>query len=116
MNVDEFIFGLDGQQKAIVSFLHHHLRENFNLYSKINWKIPTYYRKSWVCYLNPIKADGVELAFIRGKSLANTQMLLKSKGRKQVCGIDFYSVETIDLPLVNEIIHEALLLDEVSKR
>jgi len=116
MNVDEFIYGLDGQQKAIVSFFHQHLSESFDLYSKISWKIPTYYRKSWVCYLNPIKSDGVELAFIRGKSLSNTQMLLNSKGRKFVSGIDFYSLESIDLPLVNEIIHEALLLDDVLKR
>jgi len=114
--VEDFILGLDGQQKAIVSFLHQHLIEQHDLQVKINWKIPTYYRKSWVCYLNPIKNDGIEFAFLRGKDLSNEQGILNSKGRKLVSGIDIYSVNEIDLSVINEIIQEALILDDLSKK
>ncbi len=114
--IENFIWGLDGNQKAIVSFLDHHLRDHHNLESKINWKIPTYFRKSWVCYLNPIRNDGIELAFLKGKHLSNAQGLLQNKGRKLVAGIDFYSINTIQLPLINEIIYEALILDDLSKK
>lgn len=115
-NVEDYILGLDGQQKAIVSFLHHHLLESHDLSSKINWKIPTYYRRSWICYLNPIKSNGVELAFFRGSSLSNEQGILRDKGRKLVSGIELYAIESIDLPPINEIIQEAILLDDLYKK
>lgn len=114
--VENFIFGLDGQQKAIVSFLHHHLSTHHDLTSKINWNIPAYYRKSWICYLNPIKNEGIELAFFRGNELSNEQGALLSKNRKLVSGIDFFDVLSIDLILINEIVQEAIILDDLRKK
>ena len=114
--VEDFILGLDGQQKAIVSFLHQYIVEQHHLIPKINWNIPAYYNKNWICYLNPIKNEGIELAFFRGKDLSNEQGVLLSKGRKLVCGIDFFSIEEIDIYTIRTVIHEAVILDELIKR
>lgn len=110
--IDNFILGLDGQQKAIVSYLNQLLSQHHDLIGKIQWNIPTYYRKSLICYLNPIKNNGVELAFFRGASLSNDQQLLNRKGRKLVAGIDLF--EVVDLPEkeINEIVQEAIILDQ----
>ncbi|WP_424962144.1 DUF1801 domain-containing protein [Ekhidna sp.] len=115
MNVENFILGLDGQQKAVVSFLHQRLTNHHDLIPKIRFKIPMYYRKSWVCYLNPIKNNGIELAFLNGVSLSNEQGLLNCKGRKMVCGIDLYDVSNIPEKPIDEIVQEALILDELGK-
>ena len=114
--VEDFIYGLDGQQKAIVSYLHHHLTQHHDLMAKINWNIPTFYRKSWICYLNPIKNEGIEMAFFKGHALSNEQGVLASKGRKLVAGVDLFSIDAIDLPAINQIVQEAILLDDLSKK
>ena len=111
--VENFILGLDGEQKAIVSFLHQHIVQQHGLIPKINWNIPAYYHKKWICYLNLIKNKGVELAFFRGRDLSNEQGILLDKGRKLVRGIDFFSIKSSDISTINEIIQEAILLDEI---
>jgi len=111
--VEHFIFQQDGNQREILLHLHGLLAHELGLDPKIRFKIPFYYRKSWVCYLNPLKNDGIELAFLRGYQLSNAQGLLHSKGRKQVHGIAFYSVEEIPEEAVRAIVHEALLLEDV---
>lgn len=115
MTVENFILGLDGQQKAIVSFWHQRLTNHHDLVPKIRFNIPMYYRKSWVCYLNPIKNNGIELAFLKGHQLSNDQGLLRSKDRKMVFGIDLFDVSTIPERTIDEIIQEALLLEQMIK-
>ncbi len=112
--VQNFIFDLDadGNQRAIIQVLNDFLMTNPGLTSKIRYRVPFYYRKSWICYLNPIKGDKVEMAFIRGNELSNSQGLLDAKGRKQVAGIELAQVADIPLEALQEIIQEALLLDE----
>jgi len=116
MTVENFILGLDGSQKAIVSFLHQRLTQHHGLDAKIRFKIPMYFNRSWVCYLNPIKNNGIELAFMYGKSLSNAQGLLLTKNRKMVAGIDLYDVNAIHERAIDEIIQEALILDELNKK
>ncbi len=113
--IDQFIWGLEGQEKAIVNYLHTRLVNEYDLMGKISYGIPMYYRKSWVCYLNPLKKGGVELAFARANELSNEQGLLDFKCRKQVAGIDLFEVNKIPDRLINEILQEALILDEMVK-
>lgn len=113
--VEDFILGLDGQQKAIVSYLHNRLTNDHDLIPKIRFKIPMYFRKTWVCYLNPIKNDGIELAFLNGNKLSNDQGLLNSKDRKMVSGIDLFHISKIQEKLIDEIIQESIILDDISK-
>lgn len=110
--VEAFILELEGKQYEICSFLNGLITSYPKVTSKISYKIPFYHQKSWVCYLNPIKPDKVELAFTRADELSNEQGLLDFKNRKQIAGITFSSVGEIDKHLLNEILQEALLLDE----
>ena len=80
--------------------------------SKLRYKIPFYDKKSWICYLNPIKKSGVELAFVRGNELSNQQGILDFKGRKQVAGIEIFDSKHLPLDELREIINEALILDQ----
>ncbi len=110
--VDDFILDQPDPQKEILQYLHLLLTEELGLIPKIRYKIPFYYYKSWICYLNPLKEGGIELAFTRGNELSNEQGLLNFKGRKQVCGLDIRSVNAIPHEALYEILQEALILDE----
>jgi len=96
----------------VMLHLHHWLTMDLNLAEKIRFKIPFYYGRSWICYLNPVKNNKVELVFVRGNELSNDQGILQNKGRKQVYGIEFEKVSEIPMQQLNEIIQEAILLDE----
>ncbi|NQZ76233.1 MAG: hypothetical protein HRT61_08995 [Ekhidna sp.] len=115
-NVADFLYLLDGSQRAIVSFLHQKLSDEYDLEAKIKWRIPTYHRRSIVCYLNPIKNDGIELAFPKGSLLSNSQGLLHRKGRKQVAGIDIYDLHFLSKIPMHELINEAIILDDFTPK
>jgi hypothetical protein len=112
-NVEDFINQLGNEQRKIMLYFHELLAQQLELEDKIRFKIPFYFHKSWVCYLNPIKNDSVEIAFLLGKELSNQQGLLRANGRKQVAGISISNVAEIPQEAVYEIIQEALMLDEI---
>lgn len=111
-DTEHFIYQFDGSQKDIMLFFDRLLTADFGLRGKISYTIPFYYNKSWICYLNPLKHGAIELAFTRGNELSNVQGLLQSKGRKQVSGIELADLSTIPQKAIEQIIHEAVLLDE----
>ena len=111
--VELFILDLEAPQRDVFEYLHDLILSNYpELTPKIRYKIPFYYRKSWICYLNPTKNGRVELAFLRGHELSNEQGLLQARNRKLVRGITFDSTISIPEEDLHEIIQEALLLDE----
>lgn len=109
---ENFIYQFEGNQREVMLYFHNLLVTELNLTDKIRFKIPFYYGKSWICYLNPTKDNKIEFAFTRGNELSNFQGLLHSKGRKQVYSIEFEKISNIPHQIINEIIQEALLLDE----
>lgn len=112
-SVEAFILDKEGAQQAILQYLHNLMESTPEVTSKIRYKIPFYYRKSWICYLNPIKKPvGIEMVFLRGNELSNEQGLLDHRGRKQVAGVIFTKVEEIPMETLLEVIQEALYLDE----
>lgn len=111
--VYDYIDQQDAGRREVMRYLHELFTNHLDLQDKIRFKIPFYYGKSWVCYLNPVKDDGVELVFLRGNELSNHQGLLESKGRKQVMGLTLYDYRDIPRDLLMEVVQEALLLDEV---
>jgi hypothetical protein len=113
--VELFIEDLIDNQKVIMQQLHPTITSFPEVISKIRYKIPFYYRKSWICYLNPVKGDKVELAFTRGNELSNEQGLLQANGRKQVRGVIIENANDIPWESLNEIFQEAFLLDEEIK-
>ena len=104
----------DDQQREILHFLHQIISELPNVSSKIRYRIPFYYRKSWFCYLNPLRRrSGVELVFIRGNELSNAKGWLEARDRQQVRGVIFESTAAISLETLLPMLDEALLLGEV---
>lgn len=113
-SVEAFIFDFEGRQGEVMRFLHHYLTNDLKLRDQMRFKTPFYDGKSWICYLNPIKNQQVELAFVRGYELSNTNGLLLSKGRKQVCGIQIEEIDDANFQVIAATLHEAILLDRNS--
>ncbi len=111
----DYIYEQEGEQREILLFLHELMCSYPAITSKIRYRVPFYYRKSWICYLNPRKNNTVEFCFIRGNELSNEQGILESKGRKQVYSLTFDDVKTIPVETLEEIIQEAILLDDTVK-
>lgn len=107
-----FIYLLEGAQREIASILHEEITSIPGVEPKIRYRIPFYYRKRWLCYLNPIKGDGIELAFTRANELSGVEGLVDFRGRKQVAGIQLYDSQKLPLLEIREVLHEAVLLDK----
>lgn len=110
--VENLIDQFEGEQQAIFRFFHDLFINEFGLVDKVTFGNPCYYNKSWICYLKPLKGNKVELAFMRGNELSNAQGLLESKGRKQLRSLELTGLNKLPLQQINEIIQEAILLDE----
>ncbi len=70
-DLEAFILQYEGSQKDIMQYLHDILASFSGATGKISFKLPFYYRKSWLCYLSPTKDGKVEFAFTRGNELSN---------------------------------------------
>ena len=115
MTVREFILEQqNSHQKKLLQVIDNFLISRFELEPKIRYRIPFYYQLSWVCYLNPISGNTIEWAFIHGHLMSNDHGMLQSKGRKQVRGIEISSQEQIFDPIIETIVHEALIIDEMN--
>jgi hypothetical protein len=110
--VEDYIYSFEQSQREVMLYLHRLLSEELDLTAKIRYKIPFYYRKSWICYLNPIKEKSIEFAFVRGNELSNTQGLLNNKGRKQVYSLELTDMASLPTKEINELIQEAIILDD----
>ncbi|MEL6627574.1 MAG: hypothetical protein AAFQ83_09230 [Bacteroidota bacterium] len=110
--VHDFLASLDPLRLQLVSSLGDLMGNQLELTCKLRYKVPFFYRHSWICYLNPIKPHGIEWVFIHGKQLTNTHGLLDHKDRKQVSGITMTAWDNNQTDLYLEILHEALILDE----
>lgn len=110
-DTEDFIYQHEENQREVMLFLHNYL-VGLNLRDKMRYKIPFYFGRSWICYLNPTRDGQVEFAFTRGNELSNNQGLLDSKGRKQVYSIELRKVSEIPIRQLNEIVQEAIVLDE----
>ena len=108
----DFIIDQPEPERTILQALDSLLTENPAISSRIRYRVPFYYRKSWVCYLNPQKKGGIEICFLRANELSNTQNLLDFKDRKQVAGLTVRDVKELPVETLREVIQEALLLDE----
>lgn len=112
MKVLEYIDGFEGNQREILEIIHFAITDIPGIIPKIRFKIPFYYRKTWVCYLNPVKRNAVELCFVRGNELLHSKECLNFGKRVQVGGLLLTEPDKIDMPLIMAVVNEALELDE----
>ena len=115
-SVQDFIYEPDQPCQEVLSLLHEMLTGNYGLRPVLRYGIPFYDQHSWICYLNPVRKKGIEIAFIRGNELSNSQGLLDFRGRKQVAGMIFNKTSSIPEQALDEIILEALWIDEQQKK
>ena len=109
-----FIFEKAGNQKEILEFLHHYiLKYDSEIYCKLRYGVPFYNKRSWVCYLNPVGKDKIEIAFTRANELKENIHFLEFGKRKQVAGITIHNMEDIPLNVLKKVLEEALLLDKI---
>lgn len=111
-SVKEFFLELEPPLQDIGRFLDDLLQEEFGLQPKWRYRLPFYYKKSWICYLSPKGNKIMELAFTRGNELSNEDGLLLDLGRKQVKSLLITSIRELDSQALRKIINEAVLLDE----
>lgn len=95
---------------------HHFLQETLPPFATcaIKWRIPFYSLRRNFCYLNRHR-DHITLGFPRGYKLAPQPGVLlgESESLKQVRYIEIRSVEDIYSEGTLQILHEAILLDEM---
>lgn len=109
-HVEEFILNQDQALSELLQFVHHYLIEEFGLEPKLRYKIPFYFSNTWICYLNPLKSSGIELAFLNGLKLSNEHGLLDAQNRKMVAGIKIDDLKTIPLEAIHGSVIEAMKL------
>lgn len=110
--VQDFILTHEGNQKEIMLFIHEYMMAQPQVTAKLRYKIPFYYRKTWICYLNPRKDNSIEFCFIRGRELSNEQGIIEAKGRKMIKSINLTNLKDLPQEPLFEVIQEALLLDD----
>jgi hypothetical protein len=110
--VDEYIERLENAHHQHLIYQLHHLLMTFpGVSTKLRFKVPFYDGKKWICYLNPIKKNGVEVCFIKGFKLKSRPELVAGK-RTMIKGIAVYEINEDKLALVAEVFEEALALDK----
>ncbi|MFH1120919.1 MAG: DUF1801 domain-containing protein [Bacteroidota bacterium] len=111
--VEDFIYRYENPERDIMLILYHLISEQPGITVQLTFNLPFFYCKNWICYLYPMKKGGVELVFTRGNELSDESNLLHAKGRKLVKGIAFRQVNDIPRQSILELLHEALLLDQM---
>jgi hypothetical protein len=112
MNYDLFLANQSETQLTILEYLNDFLLTYPEVERKMRFKVPFYFRKSWITYVNPIKPEGIELAFLRANEIPEIQPYLDFKKRKQVAGLTLTSINDIDEELLHLLFSSAYSLDD----
>lgn len=102
--------------RELLTAAHHFLRENLPPFATcaLKWRIPFYSLRRNFCYLNRHR-DHITLGFPHGYRLAPQPGVLlgESERLKQVRYLEIRSVEDLYSEETLQILHEAILLDEM---
>ena len=109
--LDRFELGMSEKQIEMTRILHQLFTEQYGLNATEKYGVPFYTLKSWICYINPLKNDAIELAFTRGNELIGQLEVLDFKGRKQVGGFTLNRLDEVQLELIEMVLQEAIILD-----
>lgn len=109
----DYIHTLPEAQEQLCLHWHHLVADLPGISSPIKYGIPFYYRKKWICYLNPQKdKQSVELVFLGAQNLSNESDLLDFRGRQMVAGFMLHPESEIPWDHLLSYFHESLLLEE----
>ena len=120
-DVEEFIDALPTKERAISRYLRSLILDvDPRITEKLSYGVPYFSRKRRICFIWPQSAPYgpkdalVSLGFCYGHMLSNVQGILKLEGRTQVSIIKDSLLNEINVPLVNAILVEALLVDDLA--
>jgi len=110
--VDEFVNRLPEGIRALAERLRKIiLTSSEQIREQIKHKIPFYYYKGQLCYINPFD-DRVVLGFSRGAEMPDEHGMLKGN-QKTVRHAVFYLHTELDKEKVRNLIYEALIVNEI---
>jgi len=110
--VDEFIISLpEGIRNLAEKLRKIILTSSGQIGEQVKHKIPFYYYKGQMCYINPFD-DRVVLGFSRGADLPDEHSMLKGN-QKTVRHTVFYPETGVDEEKVRNLIYEALIVNEL---
>ena len=110
--VDEFVSRLPEGIKDLAERLRKIiLTSSEQITEQVNHKIPFYYYKGQLCFINPFD-DRVVLGFSRGADLPDEHSMLKGN-QKTVRHSVFYPNAAIDEEKIRNLIYEALIVNEL---
>lgn len=112
--VEDFILRHEGSQQEILAHFHDAFVNELGLLAKLAYGIPFYYKRKRIFYLNPKKNGAVDLAFVRGIEMSNSNGLMELKDRKHIMSIEVKDIRTMPYEGIMENIQEAIFLDETS--
>ena len=111
---EEFLEYLSKEDLEIVLFLRKIILECMpDCKEKLAYNVPFYYRHSKICYIWPYSVPwgkvekGVAIGFCKGASFLDETFETTKFASKQI----FNSVSEIDIVLLKQQIHEAILID-----
>jgi hypothetical protein len=110
-DIYHFTARLSINQQSIMHAIDNEIIALPGMVMKERYKLPFYYGRSWICYLNPVKNDAVELAFTRGNELSNAHRILDFRDRKQIAGIVCTELAALPWPAIRDTLFEAIALD-----
>jgi uncharacterized protein len=114
--VDEYIFNLSSKQQAIAEKVRNLLLTLVpGIQEKFSFKIPFYHYYGMFCYINTIP-NGIDVAFCRGKDLAEQFEYLNTKSRAMVASVQIYTLQEIAEKQLHEIVVTAALWNEEAKK
>ena len=107
----DFIADQPPEVQALLHYVHDLILGYPELTCRLAYRIPFYYGRRWVAYCNPRPDGAVEIAFPRGRELADPGGLLESKGRKLVRSVTYADLAAVDEAALRAVIEEAIALD-----
>ncbi len=109
--VERYLLDQKGEEAAIMQELHQWFLSFPGVEARLKFGIPFFYRKSWICYLNPQKKGGIELVFLKAKQLDDPESQLKSRGRKTVAGMYIHHKSGIPWDYLEFLFNQAVMVD-----
>jgi hypothetical protein len=116
ISIDDFIENQEIKFQILIKRIQHLIMVSHpKMKEKFSFNTAMYECNDLLCYIGKIqKHKGIEIGFVKGFLLSNSQGLLDLKGRRYTTGITFRDIEDFNEKeeAFLEILHEAIILNE----
>jgi hypothetical protein len=111
LTIIDYIYAKKDDLHELLLLLHNFINEYDDIRADLKWGIPFYSVNKPICYINPLKSKGVEVVFWNGINLKGSLSYLDQKKRKQMDGITYENIASVDFEVLHSILQEARHLD-----